>query len=72
MGTVNILKTLSQSAGPWVTGLLAGRGHFWVAFVAAGSLKGTYDLLLLALFAGRVRQPTETSVAERTDADAET
>jgi hypothetical protein len=54
MGVVNILKTLSQSGGPWVTGLLAGHGHFWVAFVAAGSLKATYDVLLLAFFAGRV------------------
>lgn len=70
MGVVNILKTLSQSAGPWATGLLAGHGHFWVAFVAAGSLKGTYDLLLLALFAGRVHQPPETGPAGQTDADA--
>jgi hypothetical protein len=54
MGVVNILKTLSQSGGPWVTGLLAGHGHFWVAFVAAGSLKATYDVLLLVFFAGRV------------------
>ncbi|KAJ4287594.1 hypothetical protein N0V90_012297 [Kalmusia sp. IMI 367209] len=65
MGVVNILKTLSQSAGPWATGLLAGHGHFWVAFVAAGSLKGAYDLLLLAFFAGRVQQPT-TDAAEET------
>jgi hypothetical protein len=70
MGVVNILKTLSQSAGPWATGLLAGHGHFWVAFVAAGSLKGTYDLLLLAFFAGRVHQPPETGLAGQRDADA--
>ncbi|KAF1961124.1 MFS general substrate transporter [Byssothecium circinans] len=56
MGVVNILKTLSQSGGPWLTGLLAGRQHFGVAFVVAGSLKGAYDILLLAFFAGRVRQ----------------
>ncbi|KAF2264248.1 MFS general substrate transporter [Lojkania enalia] len=54
MGIVNILKTLSQSSGPWVTGILAQHGHFWVAFVAAGSIKAAYDLGLLALFAGRV------------------
>ncbi|KAF9732062.1 hypothetical protein PMIN06_008913 [Paraphaeosphaeria minitans] len=70
MGVVNIFKTLSQSAGPWVTGLLAGRGHFWVAFVAAGSLKGTYDLLLLAFFAGRVHPSPETGLAGQTEADA--
>jgi hypothetical protein len=55
MGVVNILKTLSQSSGPTLTGLLAGNDHFWVAFVAAGSLKATYDLLLLAFFGGRVQ-----------------
>ena len=54
MGIVNILKTLSQSSGPTVTGILAGRDHFWVAFVVAGSLKAAYDLMLLAFFAGRV------------------
>lgn len=55
MGVVNILKTLSQSSGPSLTGLLAGSGRFWVAFVVAGSLKATYDLLLLAFFGGRVQ-----------------
>lgn len=69
MGVVNILKTLSQSAGPWATGLLAGHNHFWVAFVAAGSLKGTYDLLLLAFFAGRVYQPAEPGVVGETITD---
>ena len=57
MGIVNILKILSQSSGPWITGLLADRGSFWVAFVIAGSLKGVYDLLLLAFFARRVHPP---------------
>ncbi|CAI6333651.1 unnamed protein product [Periconia digitata] len=57
MGVINILKILSQSGGPWITGLLADRKLFWVAFVVAGSLKGAYDLLLLLLFAGRVRKP---------------
>jgi MFS family permease len=50
MGIVNVLKTLAQSAGPWTTGGLANHGLFWVAFVTAGSLKGTYDLLLLIFF----------------------
>ena len=56
MGIVNILKTLSQSGGPWVTGVLAGKGYFWIAFVAAGSLKAVYDVLLLVLFAGKVHE----------------
>lgn len=55
MGIVNILKTLAQSAGPAVTGLLADRGRFWVAFVVAGGLKAGYDVMLLAFFGGRVR-----------------
>jgi para-aminobenzoate synthetase len=41
MGVVNVAKTLGQSAGPFVTGVLAGEGRFWVAFVVAGSLKVT-------------------------------
>ena len=39
MGIVNVAKTLSQSAGPLVTGLLAAGGKFWIAFVVAGALK---------------------------------
>lgn len=55
MGVVNVVKTLSQSSGPSLTGHLAGEGRFWVAFVVAGGLKAVYDLLLLGLFGGRVR-----------------
>jgi hypothetical protein len=55
MGVVNILKTLAQSSGPSITGILAGRDHFWVAFVVAGSLKAAYDLMLLAFFGGKVQ-----------------
>lgn len=54
MGVVNILKTLSQSLGPSFTGIMAGQGHFWVAFVVAGSMKAAYDLMLMAFFAGKV------------------
>jgi hypothetical protein len=54
MGVVNILKTLAQSSGPSLTGVLAGHDRFWVAFVVAGSLKAAYDLMLLAFFGGRV------------------
>ncbi|KAI5777091.1 major facilitator superfamily domain-containing protein [Geopyxis carbonaria] len=55
MGVVNVVKTLSQSGGPTVTGVLAGEGRFWAAFVAAGALKAGYDLGLLAVW-GRKRQ----------------
>ncbi|KAK5107569.1 hypothetical protein LTR62_001012 [Meristemomyces frigidus] len=50
MGIVNTVKTMSQSSGPLITGVLAGKNHFWVAFVIAGVLKGSYDMGLLAMF----------------------
>ncbi|EXJ77665.1 hypothetical protein A1O3_09894 [Capronia epimyces CBS 606.96] len=53
MGTINVAKTCAQSLGPVITGILGTNHLFWVAFVAAGSLKATYDLGLLALFAER-------------------
>lgn len=59
MGIVNTLKILSQSAGPWITGVLAGGGRFWVAFVVAGALKACYDVLLLGLFGRRLRDGRE-------------
>ena len=52
MGIVNVVKTLSQSLGPVITGALAGRGKFWIAFVVAGSLKIVYDILMLGMFVG--------------------
>jgi predicted MFS family arabinose efflux permease len=69
MGVVNILKTLAQSSGPSVTGILAGHGHFWVAFVVAGSLKAAYDLMLLAFFGGRVHPQKDAIVDVRDDLD---
>ena len=50
MGIVNTVNTMSQSSGPLITGTLAGHGRFWIAFVVAGTLKGLYDLGLLAMF----------------------
>lgn len=50
MGIVNVVKTLSQSGGPTATGVLAGEGRFWIAFVVAGMLKASYDLGLLTFF----------------------
>jgi len=67
MGIVNVLKTLSQSAGPWTTGGLAQHKLFWVAFVVAGSLKGTYDILLLIMFLNtRLHQHEQTGVQKTT------
>lgn len=52
MGTVNVVKTLSQSVGPVITGLLVRKSLFWVAFIMAGSLKLLYDVFMLAMFLG--------------------
>ena len=52
MGIVNIAKTLSQSAGPAITGWLAGTGRFWMAFIVAGAMKTSYDLTMLKMFTG--------------------
>lgn len=56
MGIVNVVKTLSQSGGPTLTGFLAGEDRFWIAFVAAGSLKASYDLGLMTFFLRLERQ----------------
>jgi sugar phosphate permease len=53
IGIVNIARTTSQAFGPVVAGTLYGEKLYWVAFLAAGSLKVMYDLGLLLLFRGR-------------------
>ena len=55
MGTINVVKTTAQAAGPLITGVLAGKNLFWVSFVCAGSLKASYDLGLLAVFKNHER-----------------
>lgn len=52
MGIVNTLKTTAQSGGPLVTGYLAGKDRFWIAFLVAGALKASYDLGMLVIFSG--------------------
>ncbi|KAF7186549.1 putative membrane protein [Pseudocercospora fuligena] len=51
MGVVNTVKTMSQSSGPLITGILAQDSRFWIAFVVAGGLKASYDLAMLSMFA---------------------
>ncbi|KAG0648681.1 hypothetical protein D0Z07_4606 [Hyphodiscus hymeniophilus] len=50
LGITSMLRTLAATAGPFVTGLLAGNDKFWIAFVAAGSLRICYDLGLWGMF----------------------
>lgn len=52
MGLVNVVKTLSQSVGPVITGWIFGLGKFWIAFVVAGALKLLYDAGMLVMFVG--------------------
>lgn len=74
MGIVNVVKTLSQSAGPLITGIFANRHMFGLAFIIAGALKILYDILMVAMFLGykTVEERAEGSLeceAEREWAD---
>lgn len=51
-------RSLASAVGPLVTGYLLALSPFGWAFFAGGAIKGTYDLLLLALFR-RHRPPEE-------------
>jgi MFS family permease len=50
MGVVNIVRTIMISIGPAVTGALAAKGRFWIAFVIAGCLKIAYNMIMLVMF----------------------
>ncbi|KAL9026174.1 MAG: hypothetical protein Q9196_005118 [Gyalolechia fulgens] len=69
MGVVNVVKTLSQSGGPVVTGLLAGVKKFWIAFLLAGALKAGYDLAMLRMFLG-YRSREETAAEDREERES--
>lgn len=56
MGLINVVKSSAQSLGPLFTGILADNNKVWIAFVCAGTLKGCYDLGMLAVFAGHKTQ----------------
>ena len=67
MGLVNVVKTTAQSLGPFLTGVLADKGLFWVAFICAGSLKACYDLGLLALFKNHERAKASVASEDQED-----
>jgi len=73
MGLVNVVKSTAQALSPTLTGLLADRKLFWVAFVCAGTLKACYDLGMLALFQNHERERAERErlAAERGAGDDE-
>lgn len=66
MGFVNVVKTVAQSAGPYVSGVLKDRSLLWLSFVLAGGLKVLYDLGVLVAF-WKYRK----NVKDRTSADAD-
>jgi sugar phosphate permease len=73
MGLINVVKTLCTSIGPSITGVLAKHGLIKFSFFAAGALKATYDLGVLAVFAGReMRENQAKKAAARAEAEAQT
>jgi MFS family permease len=50
MGITTMLRTLASTAGPFITGILAGNNRFWIAFVVAGACRLAYDFGLYAMF----------------------
>src|SRR5277367_4428056 len=70
IGTINVVKTSSQSLGPLITGVLASNKLFWLAFVMAGSVKATYDLGMLAVFAGHKTREERAAEARAPQARA--
>ncbi|KAL9581468.1 MAG: hypothetical protein Q9203_005879 [Teloschistes exilis] len=66
MGVVNVVRGVSASGGPVLTGWLAGMKKFWIAFVLAGALKAGYDLAMLKLFLGfKSREDVQGEEEER-------
>src|SRR5947209_10234384 len=66
MGLINIVRTIMISIGPSVTGLLAGSGRFWIAFVIAGCLKTVYNIIIAVWFWNhRTREEKELQKKEQ-------
>ena len=64
MGITSMLRTLAATSGPMVTGFLAGSNRFWVAFVAGGAFRLTYDIGLWVLFTNVKLHQHEKNVTE--------
>lgn len=62
LGITSMLRTLASTAGPTITGILAGNDQFWIAFVAAGAFRLMYDFGLYAMFVNMRIHPREESV----------
>ncbi|KAF2850717.1 MFS transporter-like protein [Plenodomus tracheiphilus IPT5] len=67
MGITSMVRTLATSVGPSITGLLSGSGNFWIAFLATGICRITYDLGLWVLF---VNVKVDRDVRREDDGDS--
>ena len=70
MGLTVLLRTLASVTGPSVTGILAGRDQFWVAFVVAGALRLAYDLGLFTMFINIKLHKHEPAIEGRSEGEA--
>lgn len=64
MGITSMVRTLAATAGPMITGFLAGSNRFWVAFVAGGAFRLTYDIGLWVAFVNIKLHQHESPSAE--------
>jgi MFS family permease len=67
MGITSMVRTLAMSVGPTITGVLSGHKAFWIAFLATGMCRITYDLGLWVLF---VNVKVSRATDQEDDADS--
>lgn len=59
MGITSTVRTLASMAGPILTGILAAKDQFWIAFASAGVFRLVYDFGLYAMFINMKIHPEE-------------
>lgn len=66
MGIINVVRTTGLSVGPIITGALAEKGKFEIAFVLSGIVVAAYGIGLWVLLyeVGEVRAGDTLTVAE--------
>lgn len=67
MGITATIRTVASMSGPTLTGILAARGKFWIAFVAAGIFRLLYDFGLYAMFINMKIDPEEDKIKDVPD-----
>lgn len=64
MGITQTVRTLAATTGPLVTGFLAQKDRFWIAFVVGGACRLTYDIGLWIIFVNVKLHQHEVQPAE--------